>query len=58
LARPGSVCSYAETCSWENAYANFWNSQAGGADADAVTPVSAGVPTLTPAMAPTLTMDE
>lgn len=21
--------SYAETCGWENAYANFWNSQSG-----------------------------
>jgi glycosyltransferase involved in cell wall biosynthesis len=25
--------SFAETCSWENTYANFWNSQAGGGDA-------------------------
>jgi glycosyltransferase involved in cell wall biosynthesis len=35
--------SYAETCGWENTYANFWNSQA-GRDADTLTRAAAAVP--------------
>jgi hypothetical protein len=40
--------SYAETCGWENAYANFWNSQSGSGigavsgAAAAVVPAAAG----------------